>query len=452
MNEHFNNPDHTQVSNAYSSTNSNAQSSAQPDQTTVYGTAYQAQRTNAYQPSHVAQQRPRRVIRRRDTNGSTSSLDSTQATSATGYGSSRQAYGQGDRYASRAAYGTQQPYGAAPMAAQAVEAQPKKKDSAISMPVAIGSALSAVTSLFLSSKIGVGGSVVTVAVGAIASSLMQQLYTHLLSKSAEKVRDAASNSANQQIDGVMDSSQLGSYSLTEDATGEAATGTPIAPDEVRDAAAKRHSDVVKKRAIIISVIGALVVVLITAGIITVATQGSGIGTKTTPIIATSTDTTTSDEAKPTEDQPTQSADTTNQSDSSKSGTDTSSTTGKESSTESSSSKSGNTSSSASGTSGTTSSTNSGSSNSGTSSTNSGSNTSGSGSSSSNSSNSGTSSTNSGSSTSGSGSSSTGTSGTSSSSGSSNSGASSNSSSSKSSTSGTTSGTGSSTTSSTSSSN
>lgn len=396
MSENQYNPDHTQASNVYS------QSSSQRPRRVVKRHAGSAA---ASQGTYGREQSGYSPVDQTSGYGygTSQNPDSTSVYSAQRAAEQRGSYGYGQGRAAQGQTGsvgysgyTQPGQGQAAVAQQPAEPK-KKKEQAVSMPVAIGSALSAVTSLFLSSHIGIGGSVVTVAVGAIASSVMSQAYTHIVSKSAEKMKSLGSGSSKQQIDGVMDSSQLGSYSLGEDGTEVAATGTPIASDELHNAAAKRSGSSAKRKGIIITVIVALAMVLATAGIITFATQGSGIGTKTTPIIATTTttpeDTTTTDESTvpekdgedTTDSTTTDKTDSDSTTDSSKSATTTEGTTSRGSTTSdsdstnssstNSSSRESNSSSSTSGTSGSSTSGTSGtSSNTGTSSSTSGSGT------------------------------------------------------------------------------
>ena len=184
----------------------------------------------------------------------------------------------------------------------------EEKSEGIAMAPVIGSALAAVTSLLLPSRIGVGGAVVTAAVGAAVTTLTTQIYTRLAKASAEKLRNVASGTGHAQLTGVMDSSQLdqgyaatgyAGYDQTQayQATGyEAAPGQArVAPAGLRQAAAKRHSSQVRKRGIIITVIVALVTVLAAAAVVGLATAGEGIGPKTQPIIATSTGDTSKDQ-------------------------------------------------------------------------------------------------------------------------------------------------------------
>lgn len=189
----------------------------------------------------------------------------------------------------------------------------EEKSSPVQMAAIVGSALSAVTSAFFSSHIGIGGSVLTVAIGAAVSAAATQLYTHLIKKSTDKLKSVAHNatSGSQQLEGVMDSSQLdggygygaeydaygsdgyGTYDVEGYATSE---GSRIAPQGMIDAASEAHERQIKRRGIIIVAIAALVAVIAAAGIVTVATNGNGIGAKTPSIVSTVASTNTNTNA------------------------------------------------------------------------------------------------------------------------------------------------------------
>lgn len=183
----------------------------------------------------------------------------------------------------------------------------EEKKAPVQMAAIVGSALSAVTSALFSSHIGIGGSLLTVAIGAAVSAAGTQLYTHIIAKSTDKLKSAIDNgSGGQQLVGVMDSSQLDSngygYEAEQTVYGyEAEEGTPtadggrVAPQGMIDAAEEQHQRQVKRRGIIIVAIMALVAVIVAAGVVTWATQGNGIGTKTPSIVSTATSNTNENE-------------------------------------------------------------------------------------------------------------------------------------------------------------
>lgn len=170
--------------------------------------------------------------------------------------------------------------------------------SSVSLTTVIASALAAGTSLVLSSKIGLAGSVIGTVVAAAASSFATQIYQSILKKSAEKVRDvtnmtadlgsagddnaAANGEATSQPHDGMTVVQRRPVTLS-DKTGpqeRAETGTPIAPQSIRYAAHARESKAATRRAFVVAIATALVALAVTAGIITLATAGQGLGTTT----------------------------------------------------------------------------------------------------------------------------------------------------------------------------
>ena len=209
---------------------------------------------------------------------------------------------------------------------QAPQAEQEKKSEGIAMAPVIGSALAAATSLLLTSRIGVGGAVVTAAVGAAVTTLTSQIYTRLATASAEKLRNVATSSSRSQLAGVMDSSELDqgyagqgyagqgyagqgygpdAYAPDPNQAASYSDGTRVAPASLRKAAARRHSKDMRKRGLIVTVIVALAAVLVAAGIVGLATAGEGIGPKTQPIIATTpteTNDNTDAQANATQDQ------------------------------------------------------------------------------------------------------------------------------------------------------
>lgn len=171
----------------------------------------------------------------------------------------------------------------------------------VSFAAVIASALAAATSLFLSTKIGLAGSIIGAAVAAGASSLAMQVYQSILSKSAEKIRHLSSAedgaddlTASRQASQV---DQMHTKELSSDATvvqlrptslvdattpcATSASGTRIAPESLRRASSTHQSRTQHKRAIIIACLAAFAALAITALVISFATAGQGIGSTTT---------------------------------------------------------------------------------------------------------------------------------------------------------------------------
>ena len=197
------------------------------------------------------------------------------------------------------------------------------------MTSVVASALAAVTSFALQSKIGLAGSIIGVGVAAAATAVATQVYKGMLAASAEKIKaipdqdrlspgmtqrmqatDAGNRSAADQsatyyeIDPEHTVIRHLPHELEQDLTplggsGEyAETGTPIASDDMSQAAAQRRAKRLRRGAAIVTVIVAIAAVLAYALIITVATSGQGIGS-TEPIVSpTTTDPTESGPYEP----------------------------------------------------------------------------------------------------------------------------------------------------------
>mgnify|MGYP007067569696 CR=1 FL=1 len=96
----------------------------------------------------------------------------------------------------------------------------------------LATALAAATSFALSTQIGVAGSIIGAVVGAVASAVATQVYRNILASSAEKLR---------ALGGADETRAVGSVSGRAIVEEVAASGTPIAPPEVRDAARERDA-------------------------------------------------------------------------------------------------------------------------------------------------------------------------------------------------------------------
>lgn len=204
-------------------------------------------------------------------------------------------------------------------AAEAEEA-PKRKGiggllEGLSVPQVAAGALAAVTSMLLSSKIGIAGSVIGVAVGSVVSTVASQVYKQFLQASADKLRelnplDEAGSSAAGGETRMMPEAAGGSFA-TRVMDAMPASGAAAAPDDlaavggpaasatptrsVHDLRENGETGVLRGRAehlrrqrmqrgvIAVSVVSALAAVAISAGIINLVTAGEGVGTKTEPL-------------------------------------------------------------------------------------------------------------------------------------------------------------------------
>lgn len=185
----------------------------------------------------------------------------------------------------------------------------------LSVPQVAAGALAAVTSMLLSSKIGIAGSVIGVAVGSVVSTVASQVYKQFLQASADKLRElnpldeagagavagetrvmpeAADGSSATRVMGAMPTSGAVAASGDSAATDDpAASATPTR--SVRDLRESGETGVLRGRAehlrrqrmqrgvIAVSVVSALAAVAISAGIINLVTAGEGVGTKTEPL-------------------------------------------------------------------------------------------------------------------------------------------------------------------------
>ena len=156
----------------------------------------------------------------------------------------------------------------------------------------IASALSAVTSLLLSTKIGIVGGVVGVAVGAAVAAIATQVYKGLLSASADKLRDAAggygTGSANDPDLTMCDATEkfVGLADIDTDGNPTVGTeGAPVADPQTRVAPAsyiqarRKQRNAQMVRGFVIVVGAALVAVGLTAAIVRVTSAGQGWGAR-----------------------------------------------------------------------------------------------------------------------------------------------------------------------------
>ena len=153
-------------------------------------------------------------------------------------------------------------------------------------------ALAAITSFLLSSKIGIAGSVIGVAVASIVSTAASQIYKNVIDASSKKLQDAAQNQlglapadehTGDTADGTDDAGERTDSTqripTVRDDTGGARIGRPVSSSHASSAHASgaqvpmsaRH----KRVAIIVAVVSALVAVGATAGIIRALTDGQG---------------------------------------------------------------------------------------------------------------------------------------------------------------------------------
>ena len=187
------------------------------------------------------------------------------------------------------------------------------------MAQVVAGALAAVTSMLLSSQIGITGSVIGVAVGSVVSTVSAQLYKKFVQKGVDKVKDIATSDTvgpngtvlmrRVEDRGIGADSAGGASSPAAETSAEltdprlrfsdshdaqvmreatdaerAETGTTIVMPRLEDRRAQRHAARMKRNVIIVSVVASIVAVAASAFVVNVVTAGNGIGYKTQPII------------------------------------------------------------------------------------------------------------------------------------------------------------------------
>lgn len=171
----------------------------------------------------------------------------------------------------------------------------------LSISQVVAGALAAVTSVALSSQIGIAGSIIGVAVASVVSTVASQLYRGMLTRSADKLRELRSTSdeiAEPRLDQIGASTTDTKVSAASSTTAMAASSTTkltpdsddhsaqeprIAPATLRARAAQRRQDALRRKITIAAIISSLIAVVLVALIITFATGGQGIGEKVSVI-------------------------------------------------------------------------------------------------------------------------------------------------------------------------
>lgn len=157
----------------------------------------------------------------------------------------------------------------------------------ISIPQIIAGAAAAATSMLLASQIGIAGSVIGAAVSSVVTVVTSQLYRRFLVAGADKLRqgrDALGADHVAQANAHRDDRD----DVTSRPNGtHGARGARVAPVKLQArAAAERAAN--QRKIVLFSAVAAVVAVALCAGAILLATAGQGLGTKTEPLIAPST--------------------------------------------------------------------------------------------------------------------------------------------------------------------
>ncbi|MEY8436212.1 hypothetical protein AAK967_00470 [Atopobiaceae bacterium 24-176] len=163
--------------------------------------------------------------------------------------------------------------------------------SDLSVPQVAAGALAAVTSMLLSNQIGIAGSVIGVAVGSVVSTVASSLYKRALARGANRIKEKIvlpGEEAKAAAKTGLSPATGGRAQIVGDEAGTvAANGARIAPEGLRERARARREHTMHKRVtagvIAVSVVAAIVGVWLSAGFVTIATGGQGLGEKVSVI-------------------------------------------------------------------------------------------------------------------------------------------------------------------------
>lgn len=156
--------------------------------------------------------------------------------------------------------------------------KPKSLVSEVSKSQVAASSLAAVTAFLLSTYIGWAGSIIGVAVGAIISSLAAQIYRHLLTRSAEKLRSIRGLSQpDEPADAARDITMVMPETPDDGTYPAPGHRSALAPAAVIQAAHERERARLTRRVTVLAGLTAVAAVLLFALVVHVMTQGNGIG-------------------------------------------------------------------------------------------------------------------------------------------------------------------------------
>lgn len=150
----------------------------------------------------------------------------------------------------------------------------------LSVSQVLAGALAAVTSVALSSRIGIAGSLIGVAAASVVSTVASQLYRGMLRRANDKIRELASSDGEQPGTGGQNPYGLDKPPLAHGQAAEPATSTTsarIAPAALRAEAHRRRQQMIHRRVMAAAVVSSLVAVAISAGVVLLATNGEGLG-------------------------------------------------------------------------------------------------------------------------------------------------------------------------------
>lgn len=150
----------------------------------------------------------------------------------------------------------------------------------LSVSQVLAGALAAVTSVALSSRIGIAGSLIGVAAASVVSTVASQLYRGMLRRANDKIRELASSDGEQPGTGGQNPYGLDKPPLAHGQAAEPATSTTsarIAPAALRAEAHRRRQQTIHRRVMAAAVVSSLVAVAISAGVVLLVTNGEGLG-------------------------------------------------------------------------------------------------------------------------------------------------------------------------------
>lgn len=172
----------------------------------------------------------------------------------------------------------------------------------------IATALAAVTSMLLSSYIGIAGSIIGVAVASVVSTLAASLYKRFLADSAEKIKElpvvsktsvalsnvlplhdeeGESEAGKAAADGASEEPPTAdSPEESNGADGASPAAAAVdgeAVEEARALAALRHQRRLVRGLVAVCIVSALLAVAASAAVVYLATMGDGLGEKPAPI-------------------------------------------------------------------------------------------------------------------------------------------------------------------------
>ena len=154
----------------------------------------------------------------------------------------------------------------------------------ISIPQIIAGAAAAATSMLLASQIGIAGSVIGAAVSSVVTVVTSQLYRKFLVAGADKLRQGRDALGADHVARADAHRGVGDDGAPHPV---ATCGARVAPVKLQArAAAERAAN--QRKIVLFSAVAAVVAVALCAGAILLATAGQGLGTKTEPLIAPST--------------------------------------------------------------------------------------------------------------------------------------------------------------------